>query len=57
MNHQSEDQINFSIGDIVELNPEKVAHGGSFVARANGRVFFVRHSLPGETVRAVITGS
>lgn len=57
MNHQSEDKMNFSIGDIVELTPEKVAHGGSFVARANGRVFFVRHSLPGETVRAVITGS
>jgi tRNA/tmRNA/rRNA uracil-C5-methylase (TrmA/RlmC/RlmD family) len=32
-----------------------VAHGGHCVARHEGRVVFVRHSLPGETVRAVVT--
>ncbi|HVM28231.1 MAG TPA: TRAM domain-containing protein [Mycobacteriales bacterium] len=34
------------------------AAGGSFVARADdGRVVFVRHALPGERVRAVVTQS
>jgi tRNA/tmRNA/rRNA uracil-C5-methylase (TrmA/RlmC/RlmD family) len=32
-----------------------VAHGGHCVARYEGRVVFVRHALPGETVRARIT--
>ena len=36
------------------------AHGGHCVARPaddpSGRVVFVRHALPGETVRAVMTG-
>jgi tRNA/tmRNA/rRNA uracil-C5-methylase (TrmA/RlmC/RlmD family) len=32
------------------------AAGGACVARAeDGRVVFVRHSLPGETVRVVVT--
>ncbi|MFP5284087.1 MAG: TRAM domain-containing protein, partial [Actinomycetes bacterium] len=33
----------------VEVGP--VAHGGHGVARHEGRVLFVRHSLPGERVR------
>ncbi|SDG97879.1 23S rRNA m(5)U-1939 methyltransferase [Pseudonocardia oroxyli] len=37
----------------VEVGP--VAHGGHCVARHEGRVLFVRHSLPGERVRAVVT--
>ncbi len=32
-----------------------VAHGGHCVARHGGRVVFVRHALPGERVRAVVT--
>jgi tRNA/tmRNA/rRNA uracil-C5-methylase (TrmA/RlmC/RlmD family) len=32
-----------------------VAHGGHCVARLDGRVVFVRHALPGERVRAVVT--
>src|SRR6188768_1820328 len=32
-----------------------VAHGGHCVARAEGRVVFVRHALPGETVVARFT--
>lgn len=33
-----------------------VAHGGHCVARHDGRVIFVRHTLPGEVVDAVVTG-
>ena len=43
------------IGDSVELDVGPVAHGGHCVARLDGRVVFVRHTLPGERVRAVIT--
>ncbi len=40
----------------LELTVGPVAHGGHFVARApDGRVVFVRHALPGETVIAEIT--
>ena len=43
-------------GDLVELSVGEVAHGGWCVARpAQGPVIFVRHALPGEQVRAVIT--
>lgn len=37
------------------LDVGAVAHGGHCVARADGQVVFVRHALPGETVRAVVT--
>lgn len=38
---------------IVDIGP--IAHGGSCVARHDGRVIFVRHALPGERVRVEIT--
>ena len=40
---------------LVELVVGPVAHGGHCVARLDGRVVFVRHSLPGERVRARLT--
>jgi tRNA/tmRNA/rRNA uracil-C5-methylase (TrmA/RlmC/RlmD family) len=40
---------------ILELEVGPVAHGGHCVARAEGRVVFVRHALPGERVRVVVT--
>jgi tRNA/tmRNA/rRNA uracil-C5-methylase (TrmA/RlmC/RlmD family) len=42
-------------GEELELEVGPVAHGGSCVARHDGRVVFVRHALPGERVRAVVT--
>jgi tRNA/tmRNA/rRNA uracil-C5-methylase (TrmA/RlmC/RlmD family) len=45
-------------GDVLELTAGEVAHGGWCVARAGDQgslVLFVRHALPGERVRAVIT--
>lgn len=48
-------------GDTVELEIGPVAHGGHCVARlpdpadGRGRVVFVRHTLPGERVRARFT--
>ncbi|MGH3497360.1 MAG: class I SAM-dependent RNA methyltransferase [Nocardioidaceae bacterium] len=42
-------------GVEVELDIGAVAHGGHCVARWDGRVVFVRHTLPGERVRVRIT--
>jgi tRNA/tmRNA/rRNA uracil-C5-methylase (TrmA/RlmC/RlmD family) len=43
-------------GDLLELSVGEVAHGGWCVARPEaGPVIFVRHALPGERVRAVVT--
>jgi tRNA/tmRNA/rRNA uracil-C5-methylase (TrmA/RlmC/RlmD family) len=43
-------------GEVLELTVTGVAHGGWCVARdAGGRVVFVRHTLPGERVRAQVT--
>lgn len=43
-------------GMVLELEVGPVAHGGHCVARApEGFVVFVRHALPGERVRAVVT--
>ena len=43
------------VGTELELEVGAVAHGGMCVARAQGRVVFVRHALPGERVRARVT--
>jgi tRNA/tmRNA/rRNA uracil-C5-methylase (TrmA/RlmC/RlmD family) len=44
------------VGTVVEVAVGAVAHGGHCVGRApDGRVVFVRHTLPGERVRAEIT--
>src|ERR1035437_1117694 len=43
------------VGTQFEAQIGKVAHGGHFVTRDDERVVFVRHALPGETVRVQIT--
>ena len=40
---------------LIRLEIGPVAHGGHCVARYEGRVVFVRHALPGETVLARLT--
>jgi tRNA/tmRNA/rRNA uracil-C5-methylase (TrmA/RlmC/RlmD family) len=44
------------VGTLFEAQIGKVAHGGHCVTRYDGRVVFVRHALPGETVLVQITG-
>lgn len=53
MNEHNVDDLTF--GDEVEVEVGPIAHGGHCVARYGGRVLFVRHSIPGERVRARIT--
>jgi tRNA/tmRNA/rRNA uracil-C5-methylase (TrmA/RlmC/RlmD family) len=44
--------------ELLDLDVGQVAAGGACVARApDGRVVFVRHTLPGERVRAVVTAT
>ena len=44
------------MSELLELEVGAVAAGGACVARApDGRVVFVRHAIPGERVRAVVT--
>lgn len=43
------------VGAALVLDVGPVAHGGHCVARHLGQVVFVRHTLPGEQVRAVVT--
>ncbi len=46
------------MSELLDLTVGAVAAGGSCVARTDeGQVVFVRHALPGERVRAVITSS
>jgi tRNA/tmRNA/rRNA uracil-C5-methylase (TrmA/RlmC/RlmD family) len=44
-----------AVGEEVVVQVGPVAHGGPCVARHEGRVVFVRHTLPGERVRVRIT--
>ena len=43
------------VGQVLQVEIEKVAHGGHFIARAEGAVIFVRHAIPGEICRIEIT--
>jgi tRNA/tmRNA/rRNA uracil-C5-methylase (TrmA/RlmC/RlmD family) len=43
------------VSDLLELEIERVAHGGVFVARHQGMVIFVGGTLPGERVLARVT--
>lgn len=44
------------VGDVVgPVEVDRVAHGGHCVARLDGRVVFVRHTLPGEVVMVRLT--
>jgi tRNA/tmRNA/rRNA uracil-C5-methylase (TrmA/RlmC/RlmD family) len=43
------------LGRVLDVEVGAVAHGGHCVARADGRVVFVRHALPGEQVRVEVT--
>ena len=43
------------MGERLTVDVGPIAHGGHCVARAEGRVVFVRHALPGERVEVVVT--
>ncbi len=43
------------VGDVVELDLDRPAHGGFCVGRFDGQVVFARYGIPGERVRAEIT--
>ncbi len=43
------------MGDRLVVDVGPVAHGGHCVARHEGQVLFVRHTLPGERVEVVVT--
>ena len=48
-------KIKLVVGQSLEVDIEKVAHGGHFIARHEGAVIFVRHAIPGERCRIEIT--
>lgn len=47
----------FRVGEKFTTNIEKVAHGGHFISRHEGAVFFIRHGIPGETVIVEVTST
>ncbi|MDP1711929.1 MAG: TRAM domain-containing protein [Candidatus Nanopelagicaceae bacterium] len=47
----------FHVGEHLTVSIEKVAHGGHFIARHEGQVFFVRHAIPGERVMIEVTST
>jgi tRNA/tmRNA/rRNA uracil-C5-methylase (TrmA/RlmC/RlmD family) len=47
----------FKVGEKFATTIEKVAHGGHFIARHEGAVFFIRHGIPGEKVVVEITST
>ena len=44
-----------AVGDEVEVDVTAIAHGGHCIARHEGQVLFVRHTIPGERVVARVT--
>lgn len=53
----ADSRSSLAVDDEVVLDIGAVAHGGHFVARHEGQVLFVRHTAPGERVRARVTGT
>jgi tRNA/tmRNA/rRNA uracil-C5-methylase (TrmA/RlmC/RlmD family) len=49
------DQADLSVGAERIVDIGTVAHGGHFIAHADGRTLFVRHALPGERARVRVT--
>ncbi|MFZ2228652.1 MAG: TRAM domain-containing protein [Candidatus Nanopelagicaceae bacterium] len=47
----------FQVGQHLTVSIEKVAHGGHFIARYEGQVFFIRHAIPGERVTIEVTST
>jgi tRNA/tmRNA/rRNA uracil-C5-methylase (TrmA/RlmC/RlmD family) len=47
----------FRVGEKFTTTIEKVAHGGHFIARHEGAVFFIRHGIPGEQVVVEVTST
>ena len=47
----------FRVGEKFTTTIEKVAHGGHFIARHEGAVFFIRHGIPGEKVTVEVTST
>jgi len=47
----------FKVGEKFTTTIEKVAHGGHFIARHEGAVFFIRHGIPGERVVVEVTST
>lgn len=45
------------VGEHLTVSIKKVAHGGHFIARHEGQVFFVRHAIPGERVEIEVTST
>lgn len=44
-----------SASDLLDLDITGIAHGGTFIARHDGRVVFVSDAVPGERVRVRVT--
>jgi tRNA/tmRNA/rRNA uracil-C5-methylase (TrmA/RlmC/RlmD family) len=45
------------VGEKFTTTIEKVVHGGHFIARHEGAVFFIRHGIPGEKVVVEVTST
>jgi tRNA/tmRNA/rRNA uracil-C5-methylase (TrmA/RlmC/RlmD family) len=47
----------FKVGEQFSATIEKIAHGGHFIVRHEGAVFFIRHGIPGEEVLVEVTST